>query len=100
MAKATAPATATIETMNPCNNIARHNATVHPENRIAVQPSARPISWPEIASQIRPAAALAEALAGGYVDNHGDSIGDIKKAGHRLELLLERALASVRKANG
>jgi len=34
------------------------------------------IRWQEVARQLRPASALVESLAVGFVDNHGGALGD------------------------
>ena len=49
------------------------------------------ILWARVAVQVRAAAATAEALASGFIDNHGGHLGDAREAGERLEQLLEAA---------
>jgi len=48
-------------------------------------------NWSRVAVHVRQAAATAEALASGYVDNHGGSLGDATEAGKRLAATLEMA---------
>lgn len=58
--------------------------------------TAERLKWAEIAAKLRPAGALAEALAVGYVDNHGEPIGNVDRAAHRLEMLLAIAVTELR----
>ena len=50
-------------------------------------------NWSRVAVHVRQAAATAEALASGYVDNHGGSLGDATEAGKRLAARLRSRCA-------
>ena len=61
--------------------------------------SAEQAHWSRVASAVRACAATAEALAQGYRDNHGGSLGDKVAAGRRLASMLDTAAKMSDEAN-